>query len=170
MKVMGQDVSQKQTQTFYFSWTPKEQDKDGNWTIIQKIIGVKMTITINDQSISFDSTNAGAQQNNALAEFFKALVDTEFKITVNKAMKVTKVEGRDDFIKRLGTANAQMEPLLKSILSDDALKQMADPTFGFVPGKEVTKGEEWKKTTTLSLGPIGGYENVYTYKYEGKEG
>jgi hypothetical protein len=170
MKVMGQDVSQKQSQTFYFSWTPQgDKDKDGNWTLLQKIIGVKMNITINDQTISFDSQNTGGT-NSALAEFFKALIDSEFKLTIDKSGKVTKVEGRDEFIKKLGAANQQMEPLLRKILSDEALKQMADPTFGFVPGKEVAKGEEWTKKSELNLGPIGSYTNEYKYKYEGKEG
>lgn len=169
MKVMGQDVNQKQTQTFYFKWEPVEQDKDGIWKIDQTIEGVKMTITINDQSISFDSTNPAAA-NNPLAEFFKALVGAKFTLFVDKNMKVTKVDGRDDFIKKLGSANAQMEPLLKKILSDDALKQMADPTFGVVPNKEVTKGEAWTKDSTLDLGPIGSYSNKYKYIYEGKDG
>jgi hypothetical protein len=169
MKVMGQDVNQTQEQTFYFSWTPKDSDKDGNWTIEQKVEGVKMTIDIAGQKISFDSTNPTAA-NNALAEFFKALVGSSFKLTVDKNMKVTKVEGRDEFIKKLGAANAQMEPLLKKILSDDALKQMADPTFGVVPGKEVAKGDSWTKTSDLNLGPIGSYVSTYKYTLDGKEG
>lgn len=169
MKVMGQDVTQKQSQTFYFSWTPQDE-KDGVWTVEQKIDGIKMTITINDQTISFDSTNPAAGANNALGEFFKQLVGTAFKLTIGKDMKVTKVEGRDEFIKKLGSANSQMEPLLKKILSEDALKQMADPTFGVVPGKEVTKGEAWNKDSSLNLGPIGSYDSKYKYTYEGKDG
>jgi hypothetical protein len=170
MKVMGQDVTQKQSQTFYFAWTPTEE-KDGVWTVTQKIDGIKMTITINDQTISFDSTNPTAAANNALAEFFKQLVGSTFTLTIGKDMKVMKVEGRDEFIKKLGSANSQMEPLLKKILSDDALKQMADPTFGVVPGKEVTKGETWTpKSSELNLGPIGTYTNAYKYTYEGKDG
>jgi len=168
MKVMGQDVTQKQTQTFYFSFTPTTQDSTGNWTVKQKIEGVKITIDINNNAVSYDSTNASAA-NNALSEFFKQLVGAEFTLTIDKALKVTKVEGRDEFIKRLGGANAQMEPLLKKILNDDALKQMADPTFGVLPGKEVTKGEQWTRESKLSLGPIGGYESKFTYTYEGKD-
>jgi hypothetical protein len=169
MKVMGQDVSQKQSQTFFFSWTPKDLDKDGNWTIEQKIEGVKMTITINDQSIMFDSTNPAAA-NNPLADFFKALIGATFKLTVDKDMKVTKVDGRNEFIAKLGSANSQMEPLLKKILSDDALKQMADPTFGVVPNGDVAKGQTWTKTSELNLGPIGSYTNTYKYTFEGMEG
>ena len=168
MKVMGQDVTQKQTQTFYFSFTPTAQDSTGNWTVKQKIEGVKITIDINNNAVSYDSTNTAAA-NNALSEFFKQLVGAEFTLTIDKKLKVTKVEGRDEFIKRLGGANAQMEPLLKKILNDDALKQMADPTFGALPEKEVTKGEQYTRESKLSLGPIGGYDSKFTYTYEGKD-
>lgn len=168
MKVMGQDVTQKQTQTFFFSFTPVSVDDNGNWTIKQKIEGVIITIDINNNAVSYDSTNPNAA-NNALSEFFKQLVGAEFTITMDKNLKVTKVEGRDEFIRKLGTANAQMEPLLKKILNDDALKQMADPTFGMIPNKEVTKGEEWTKTSDLNLGPIGGYNSLQKIVYEGTD-
>lgn len=168
MKVMGQDVTQKQTQTFHFSYTPVSVDDNGNWTIKQKIEGVVITIDINNNAVSYDSTNPSAA-NNALSEFFKQLVGAEFTITLDKNFKVTKVEGRDEFIRKLGSANAQMEPLLKKILNDDALKQMADPTFGVIPNKEVTKGEKWTKTMDLNLGPIGGYTSTQTITYEGPD-
>lgn len=165
MKVMGQDVKQTQEQTFYYSWTPKEQDKDGNWTVEQKVEGVKMKVDIAGNVISYDSTSPGG--NNPLVQFFSQLVGSAFKLTIAKDMKVTKVEGKDEFLKKLGAVNQQMEPVLKQILSDDAMKQMADPTFGIVPGKTVTKGESWTKDSTLSLGPIGSYKNSYKYTLEG---
>ena len=62
-----------------------------------------------------------------------------------------------------------MEPLLKSILTEEALKQMADPTFGVTPPNAVAKGDTWKKESTLNLGPIGSYKGKYTYKYEGQD-
>lgn len=167
MKVMGQEVVQKQNQTFYFSFTAKDE-KDGVWTIVQKIEGVKMSIEIAGQSISYDSTNP-TTTNNPLAEFFKSLINSEFTLTLDKAKRVTKVEGREDFIKKLTAANAQMQPLLKEILTDESLKQMADPTFGMAAGKEVAKGEAWERKNTVSLGPIGGYDSTYKYIYDGKE-
>jgi hypothetical protein len=78
-------------------------------------------------------------------------------------MKVTKVEGREEFLKKLGQSNQTMEPLLKRVLNEEALKQMADPTFGMVPGKQVGKGDTWTRDTKLNLGPIGGYKNSYKY-------
>ena len=44
-----------------------------------------------------------------------------------------------------------MKALLEQILNEDSLKQMADPTFAAVPGKEVKKGDPaWEKKTKLS--------------------
>ena len=167
MKVMGMEVKQKQKQTFYFSWKPIEQ-KDKDWIIEQTIEGVKMEIEIGGNKISYDST-AQAAGNNPLADFFKALVGSKFKLTVGPDMKVTKVEGRKEFIEALGKTNQQMKPLLESILSEDALKQMADPSFAAIPGKDVNKDETWKAQTKLSLGPIGSYDTSYDYKFLGMD-
>jgi len=170
MKVLNNDVSQTQKQTFVFSWTPDEQKGD-DWTITQKIVAVQMDIDLGGSKITYDSTKTDAP-NNALGDFFKALVGSEFKLTVNmpkdKQATVTKVEGRDDFLKKLTAANQQMKPLLDQILSDDALKQMAAPTFAALPNKEVAKGDHWDAKSTLDMGPIGKYENTFTYTYDGK--
>src|SRR5579863_9504639 len=44
MKVMGQEISQKQSQTFYLKWTAEDKTKDGNYVVTQEIIGLKMSI------------------------------------------------------------------------------------------------------------------------------
>jgi hypothetical protein len=168
MQVMGMPVKQTQDQTFYFSWTFKEEDKDKNNVIVQKIEGVKLSISVAGNPITFDSTNpTGA--NTALSEFFRALVGSEFRLTLDKDGKVVKVEGRDDFLKKLTQANQQMEGLLKQILSEEALKQMADPTFGITPPNDVAKGDTWTRESKLNLGPIGAYKGSYKYKYEGQD-
>jgi hypothetical protein len=167
MTVMGQDVKQTQKQTFYFSWTPKEQ-KDGNWVVKQKIEGVKMDINIGGNPVTFDSTKDQGTAN-PLADFFKALVGSEFTLTVTPEGKVTKIEGREDFVKKLTSANQNMAPMLNQILSDDALKQMTDPAFSVIPDKAVKVGDTWTKSSKLNMGPIGTYDTTYTYKYEGKQ-
>jgi len=169
MKVMGMDVNQTQEQTFYFSWEVKDEDKDKNTTLLQRIEGVNLKIDIAGNPITYNSANPSSA-NNSLAEFFKQLVGTEFKLTLDKDMKVVKVEGRDDFLKKLGQANQTMEPLLKKVLNEEALKQMADPSFGMLPGKPVGKGETWTRDSRLSLGPIGSYKNSYKYTLDKVEG
>src|SRR5260370_28854343 len=69
MKIMAMDtVTQNQDQTFIFSWTPVDQDKENNWIVKQKIVGVKMDIEIGGNKITYDSTNPSASAgNNPLA-------------------------------------------------------------------------------------------------------
>jgi hypothetical protein len=165
MKVMGMEVNQTQEQTFFFTWTLKDEDKDKNLTIVQKIEGVKLKIDIAGNPITFDSSNPSSA-NTSLAEFFKQLVGAEFTLTLDKDMKVTKVTGRDEFLKKLGQANQSMEPLLKRVLNEEALKQMADPSFGMLPGKPVGKGDTWTRESKLNLGPIGSYKNSFKYTLE----
>lgn len=170
MKILNSEPKQTQSQTFYFSWTPVEQKGD-DWIIKQKIEGVAMEIDIGGTKINYDSSTKDAGANNPLGEFFKALVGSEFTLTLNtKDGKITKVEGRDDFVKKLSQANPQMQPLLNQILSEQALKEMAEPTFAAVPNKEVAKGDKWTKENVLDMGPIGKYTNTYTYTFEGPDG
>ncbi len=168
MKVMGTDVKQTQSQTFYFKWTPVESTSEGGWKIKQQIVGVKMTIDIGGNKVEYDSTKEGQAGNNPLADFFKALVNSEFTMELDKDFNVKKIEGRDKFVKDLAKANPQMEPLLNQILSEKALMDMAQPTFSAVPNKDVKPGDTWTKETTLDMGPIGSYKTTFKYTYDGK--
>jgi hypothetical protein len=166
MNVMKNDVPQTQEQTFFFSWKVDKIDGD-KVTLKQKIEGVKMKIDIVGNTISYDST-AADPANNPLADYFKALVGTEFIVELDtKDLRVTKLEGRDEFLKKLIAANPQMKTLLDTILSENALKEMAEPTFAVVPNAEVAKGHKWKREAKLNMGPIGSYENTYNYEYTG---
>jgi hypothetical protein len=167
MVVTKTDVAQKQKQTFWFSYkvTKKEGSKV---TLDQKIEGVKMEIDIGGNTIAYDSTKENATANNPLADYFKALQGSKFTLTLDtKTMKVTDLEGSKDFRDKLLQSNPQMKALLETILSDKALKEMAEPTFGIVPNEPVTKGKKWERKSTLDMGPIGTYENTYKYEYLG---
>ncbi len=167
MKVMNNDVMQIQKQTFYIRWTPIKKD-NGKWVLQQKILGVKMEINIGGPPIQYDSTKPG-NPDGPLSAFFKALVGAEFKVMLDKEYRVQKIEGRDEFVKKLAEANMQMKLLLDQILSEKALLEMAEPTFAIVVGERVEKGKKWTKKTTLDMGPIGKYTNEYTYTYEGED-
>jgi hypothetical protein len=165
MKVMGQEVKQEQKQTFYIEWTAQEPKGD-EWNVTQKIIGVKMNINIGGNTIAYDSTDLAAP-NNPMTDFFKALTQAELKLTIDKkTMEVKKIDGADGLIEKLGGTNAQLQPLLKSILSPEALKQMAEPTWGAFPTIPVKVGITWDRKFSLDLGGIGTYETKYTYTVE----
>jgi Family of unknown function (DUF6263) len=171
IKVQGLDVGQNQEQTFYFKFEPKKQEGD-KWIIQQTIEGVKMKIDIAGSPVSYDSTNeaAAAGTNSALSEFFKALKGSQFTLTIAKDLSVEKVEGREEFIKKLISANKQLEQLLNRILGEEAMKQMADPTFGVSPKEAKKVGEKWSRVVKLTLGPLGSYENTYNFTYTKQTG
>ena len=173
MKVQGStDVKQTQNQTFYFSWTPLEiDDKKKEVTLKQQIIGLKMSIEIGGSKIAYDSTEKqGAGTANPLNKFFEALNDATFKLTLDTDKMIVKtITGHTEFVTKLGAANPQMKPLLEKILSEKALKDMAEPMFAALPGIKKKKGESWDKTSDLDMGPIGSYKTKYTYTYDGPD-
>jgi hypothetical protein len=168
----GSDLTQKHEQTFLFKWLPTAVSADGKWTVKQTIEGVKMTIDIAGNQVKYDSTGpgeAGAASNPGLSDLFGKLVGTEFTVTLAKNGTVEKVDGAQEFLKKLGGVNQAMENLLKKMLTDEALKQMTDPSLGITPPAEQAVGGTWEKTSTLSLGPIGSYDVKTQYTYKGKD-
>lgn len=169
MTVMGMTVKQNQNQTFYVSWTPQKPDDKGNWVVTQKIVGAKMDIDIGGNKISYDSTSENQPQN-PLTDFFKALEKLDLKFIITPKMEVKSIEGNEQLIQNLGKNNPQMEPLLKTILSKEALTRMAEPPLYAFPTAPVKKGgKAWTKTSTLDLGPIGKYVTDYTFDYQGQD-
>jgi hypothetical protein len=172
MKVQGStDVKQKQSQTFYFEWTPTEVDTAKNEvTLKQKIIGLVMSIEIGGSKINYDSREKQPGSNNPLNKFFEALNEAEFKLILDtKKMEVKSIAGQSEFVTKLTTANPQMKSLLDKILSEKALKDMAEPMFAALPGVKKKKGESWDRESTLDMGPIGSYKTKYTYTYDGAD-
>jgi len=170
MKIMGTNVDQKNETEFVFSWTVKDVDAT-KVVLEQKIESVSMKITIGSNEIKYDSTAKDAADN-PLAGFFKPLVGSVFTLTLDpNKLNVTKVEGREEFVKKLSEANPQMQKVLGAILSEDQLKQMSEPAFTVVPdkGKRVKVGDAWSRTGSLKMGPIGSYDAKYDYKYAGTE-
>jgi len=169
MKVMGQEISQKQKQTFLIKWEALDKDSKGNYVVNQEIVGLKMTIDIGGNTITYDST-AENQPQNPMTDFFKALLNLKLKLTISPKLKVVDVENQDKFIADLAKTNPQMEPLLKSILSKEALQQMAEPTWGaFPPDGADKKWSNDKEPSVLNLGPIGKYTTKFYYTAEGED-
>jgi hypothetical protein len=170
IKVQGQDLPQQQKSTFWYAWTPvkDEKVKEGAEDVTKWTLKQKVDIDISGNPIKYDSRTpdaAGSAGNPGLVEFFKNLKDSEFTVTLGKNYKVEKVDGRDDFIKKLGSGSQQMDNLLKKVLTDDALKEMADPTFKLFPDAPKKKGDKWERKTTLNLGPIGSYDLLYKFTF-----
>ncbi len=167
MKVAGMDVTQKQRQTFFLRVTPEKKDGQGNWILGMKFVGIRMSIDLGGNKIDYDSTLP--QPQNPLTDFFKTLNTLKFKVILAPTMNVSRMEEQTQFIRKIGRKNPQMEPLLQSILSDNAFKKMFEPIFSPIPQRQVGKGESWSRVSSLDLGPIGIYKTTSKYTYEGKQ-
>jgi len=167
LSVMDQKIKQKQEQTFFVTWTPKEKDKDGNWVVEQKITGMKMAIDIGGNKITYDS-EAEKIASNPMSDFFNNLKGATLTYHISPKMEITKIEGREALINKLSATNPQMKTLLETLLSEDALNQMAQPTWGAFPPDD-RKGDSWKKDVNLNLGNIGSYVSKLDYKISGKD-
>src|SRR5262249_49522912 len=108
MKVMGQEIEQKQDQTFVIEWTPKKKE-DGNYVVVQKIVGIKMNIDIGGNKIQYDSTAKNPK--NPMTDFFDQLLKQELTFYITPELKVKDVKGREEFVKSLGETNPQMQGL-----------------------------------------------------------
>jgi hypothetical protein len=169
LTVSGMANTQDQKQTFWFVWNLKEK-KEGKLVIEQTIVGLAMDITIGGNTITFKSWEKNPD--NPMTNFFNKLVDHKFTLTVDpKTMEVSKVEGVDKLVTDLSAVNAAMKPLLKEILSEKAVKEMARPILGVTPeGGDIPKDGSWKaKPSVLDMGPIGTYETTTTYKVDDKD-
>jgi hypothetical protein len=168
IQLQGQGFNQKQESTFWYEWTPLEQTPDGKWKIRQKVEGLKMNIDISGNRIDYDSTkDTQTAGNPGLNEFFKKLGTAEFTATLSKDFRVEKVDGKEAFISNITSGSAQMNNLLQKIFTDDALKDLCDPTLKMIPETPKKPGESWERKYPLNLGPIGTYEATYKFTYIG---
>ncbi len=169
MKVLGQEVVQDQKQTFLIEWTVKEKEA-GIFVVVQKIVHVDMTIDIGGNKITYKSNQAN-QPKNPMTDFFEQLRKSSLTFYVNADLTVKEIKNRDEFIKGLGAINPQMQGLLNAILSDAALKKMAEPTWYAFPAKgEIPASKTWDKTSELDLGPIGKYKTKFDFTHKKSEG
>jgi hypothetical protein len=162
MTVMGMNVEQVQDQIFYIQSFPQPKDDQGNWVVTEKIIGVKMDIDIGGNKIQYDSTAPARPPNNVTA-YFEALLHLALTFTIDKDLKVIKIDGNEEFVRKLSETNPEMEPLLKSTLSEDALKKMTEPTL--FPS---SSARSWKRESVVNLGAVGSYKTVYRFTRVGR--
>jgi hypothetical protein len=167
MNVAGMDVAMKQLQTFYLRLTPEKRDKNGNWVLGLEFAGIRMSVDIGGNKIDYDSTKP--QAGNPAPGFFM-LQKQRFKMHLAPDMTISRVDGAQDFIRKNAAKNPQLEALLQSILSLNALKRSFEPVFAPIPQKRVIMGESWRRVSDLDLGPIGTYRTASKFTYEGTEG
>jgi len=167
MTVMNQPITQNQEQTFVIEWAAGDKDKAGNYVVTQTIKGIEMEINIGGNKISYSSRKE--EPKNPMTEFFNQLKNSPLNYTISPDLEVKSVDNSKDFIKKLGDINPQMQSLLNTILSEEALRKMAEPTWWAFPAKGDLSKKSWTKESKLSLGPIGNYDSKFTFTNNGEK-
>jgi Sigma-70, region 4 len=171
MTVMGRDTTQDQQQTFYFCWTPTERRPEGGWVLTQRLEGLKLVIDIAGNRIQFDSTRNGST-NDGLFDFYKGLVGSACRVTLDRRFTVRKVEGSEKLPQKQKAAFGYPAPGESGFTAPSWEPVCADVDWFFpaLPQEPGRPGDSWARKTNLNLGPLGTYQATHVYTYEGREG
>jgi hypothetical protein len=83
------------------------------------------------------------------------LKDVTFVATLDKGLRVEKLEGYDKFLDALAEGDDEQKKLVRAMMPETTIRQMFGQTFVVGPGKPVAVGGTWDRTTKLALGPLG---------------
>jgi Family of unknown function (DUF6263) len=91
-------------------------------------------------------------------------------MTLDKDGKISKIDGREQLVTKLVEIAPTISGVVRQVLSESALREMAETPFAGLPQDPVEPGDTWRRTSKLDLGPIGTYEAKHKYTYEGTDG
>jgi hypothetical protein len=92
-----------------------------------------------------------------LEKMHQRVIGMSINLTLDpRARKVTKVEGVDEYVKKLIGDNPLLKMMVGNNITEDTVKdEMEQWLVAFLPGKEVSRGEKWRRKSVMSFGPFG---------------
>jgi hypothetical protein len=151
MEVLGKKFPTENVNTTVSSFKVLKTDNDG--VILERKI---------EQS---KITGKAAPPQAALAEQMTGVVMT---VQLNHQGEVTRITGFENLLKKLSQDNEEAGKYLKTILTEETMKQTIQEAFALVPGRPVNKGESWKRKMVLTTGGLGNFEVEQDFTYQGK--
>jgi Family of unknown function (DUF6263) len=159
MKFMGSDLKQELDHTRLTLFTVLKKT-DESLVLEQKI-----------ESVKINRASGSAKPEGKLLQ---ELEGATFKVYFNSKMKVIKLDGYDNLIKKMAK-NEEIGKNARLLLPEESLSRPVEAFFTFLPDKAVAKGDKWAHEFSLPLGPLGtlkqenGYTVLGTDRVEGKE-
>jgi hypothetical protein len=155
IKVAAYTEEKEETQSNLISFHVQKKIDDG-YILVQTIEELKT-------EVKKGKSDPNAQQ------LLEKMQGHQFTITLNDKGQITKFQGYDRLIDKLSNNDPDVAKLLRAILPVDVFKKTSEQAFGLLPDKSVNKGDTWHRTTNLSMGPMGSFKAIHSYKYEGDE-
>src|SRR5262245_47510877 len=91
------------------------------------------------------------------------LIGTGYTALITKQGKLVKLLGYDAFVRKLVENEAGPEKTLRTLLSEDSLRDDLEEIFPLLPEKPVRAGDHWKRETTEPLPPFGSLHTTVDY-------
>lgn len=114
--------------------------------------------------------NNQTQDSQKMSTLFAMLQGATFKLTMNPERQVQKLEGYAEWLLKLAAQIPASEvDRLRSLVPESDIRNAASEGFGFLPGKEITLNQQWKKKCELNLAPAGILNYQVTYTYRGND-
>jgi hypothetical protein len=152
---LNKELKLETEQTTVFSVTVRDVASDKSVVLEYKIEGATA------KSSTAGSAAAADEKLN------QQLVGATFTVTLGPKGEVTKFEGYDGLVKKFAGDDKNAEKLVRAVLSEAELKARATDALGFLPDGPVKDGAKWERTSTLPFGPLGSFDLVRKYTYNG---
>ncbi len=119
--------------------------------------GYLLDITFDKAELRSTGENAvlGSRRDDFSQKLAEQLKGNGFSAIVTGQGRVAKILGYDAFLRKLGDGNTSTEKTLRTLLSEDALRDDLEEVFHALPEKAVRIGESWKRESLEPLPPFG---------------
>ncbi|MBU0677849.1 MAG: hypothetical protein KJ626_07000 [Verrucomicrobia bacterium] len=166
-------VNQQMLQTQSFAISVLHEGTDGSREVELKFLTIAMSMKMGEMELSFDSEDELQDVSHPFAQSFKHYAGTTFLLHLNSAGVVVRVDGVEDFLKRLTDGSGASAANMSEMFTEENFRQMYNNLFTQgLPGKPVSVGDIWSIEQQYPMGPSKVNVAVdFTFKgWEDKEG
>jgi hypothetical protein len=152
-KIRGQEAMQDLEHVTITSFTVKEVNQDGTIVLEQKIESIR--------------TSGKPEVSSGVANLLQEMQGASFTITLSRDLKITKLEGYEELLKRVARDDPATLKVVQTLMSRETLQNATEEAFAFLPKEALRPGKSWERKMTAALGPIGTVTGTHTYTYVG---
>ena len=151
-------------------WDKNETTRQSIDTWVRKYTVRKVTATeiVLDQTIVSVSSEgpAWASLPTPLATIADKLKGCTFRVTISPTGRVLKLEGYDNFVKKMSDGQADSEKSIRAACPESSVRKWLEDTLAYLPEKAVKPGDRWQRESQ-SASFSGTYKSVIEYEYKG---
>lgn len=163
---MGQLTKSKNSTETVYQIEVTEVADNGNMTLVYTYESIKNTSEGPDGVVVYDST-VGNVENEVQGKIFQAMLTRGFEIVMTPQGRVESVSGFEElFEAMMDTVDPEVrefaEPLVKSIVSADTIKDMITTSYVFYPQEPLGINDKWNETFSITTGLTANIDSTYT--------